>query len=55
MSEAGYSGVAQAKKLWDIVYRPEYAHDEDGIDVPMAHECLIYAAHGKVSVDEDCQ
>ena len=51
MSEAEYSGVSHEGELWDVVYRPEYARDEDGVDALMTQECLIYDAQGKVSVD----
>ena len=40
---------------WGLIYRPEYAHADDGLGELMTHECLIYADQGKVFADEDYQ
>ena len=55
MGDAEPKGVTKAKKIWGIIYRPEYAHDDDGLGELMTHECLIYADQGKVFADEDYQ
>ena len=44
MGDAEPKGVTKAKKIWGIIYRPEYAHDDDGLGELMPRERLIFAA-----------
>ena len=41
----------RAERLWDILSRPEYASDDDGVDSLMTDDVLTYGIQGKACVD----
>ena len=44
--------IRKAKMLWDVISRPGYAHDDDGLAALMSAGTLRYAIQGRVFVDE---